>query len=181
LCTGTRGRCRGGHQASAIGCQDRLVLRARGRCRERCALGRLQQPGHFLAPAALKDKSLPVLQELLQVGKAVQLSRSLTACVVSRYAMGVDGVHAPHTGACGSRVTALRQALGAEGMGTTCPSTDDVVRCVLLEFSGGRDLSFCKKRRRGDTLRGPQCDLCHTPAEHYGSWHEVGASSIAAS
>ena len=59
---------------------------------------------------------------------------------------------------------------------------DDVVHCALLESSGGRDLSFSRGRGRGGTPRGPQCRLCHTPAErqHYGSWHEGGASSVAA-
>ena len=116
-------------------------------------------------------------------GCAKQISQSaLTACFASRYALGVVGVGAPHPGACGSRVTSSRHALGAEGVGATRPSADDVVRCALLESSGGRDLSFSRGRGRGGTPRGPQCRLCHTPAErqYYGSWHEGGASSVAA-
>ena len=83
-------------------------------------------------------------------GRGRQTSQSaLAASVASRYALGADGVGAAHPGACGSRVTSSRHALGAEGRHAperthvrprlrTLSSgdggdVDDVVRCALRE------------------------------------------------
>jgi hypothetical protein len=95
----------------------------------------------------------------------------------TRY-LGADGVSAARgapRGACGSRVTASRYALGAEGvwalrarapicvcspgctrclLGMVLRDVDDVVRCALLERLGARHASSsCRGRGWGGTPR----------------------------